>query len=151
MGYYDLEQPAYLHVDEDTEYLAVTLVQGSGGDRKVCAMATRAMTPTEKSCPRMERLLIAAAWGVKRFQRCCFYVHKLVIVLPSRVDLVIANGKQAPPRLMARIIELDSMGCTYEVGQGAWQLNEELQRLGKLEGSQVEKKLRQKTLLKKGT
>jgi hypothetical protein len=68
-------------------------------------------------------------------------VPKLVVVLPSPIDIAIANGKSAPPRILAKIIELDSLGCTYEVGHGAWKLNEELSRLGRLEGTVKEENL----------
>lgn len=76
-------------------------------------MATRSMTPTEKSCSRLEKLLLAASWGAKRFQRLSFYVPKLIVILPEVTDVLITKTKVAAPRIQARMIELDSIGCSY--------------------------------------
>lgn len=123
-------RPAYLHVDCDDQYLTATLVQEGEEGKQVCAMATRAMTITEKQRPRLERLLLAASWGVHRLQRCCYYVPELIVVIPDAADLALTRSKLVPPRIRARLIELDSIGCKYQVGPGAWEVNAQLQRLG---------------------
>ncbi len=47
--------------------MSVVLAQGEGENKRICAMATKALAITEKKCARLERLLLAAIWGVNRF------------------------------------------------------------------------------------
>ena len=52
-----------------------------------------------------------------------------------------------PPRILAKVVELDSLGAKYAVGEGAWEINEELQRLGRIEGEEWESALNAKAQL----
>jgi hypothetical protein len=45
------------------------------------------MSVTEQRCSYLERLLIAALWGYKRFRRYCEYSTLVTIVLPNPADL----------------------------------------------------------------
>ena len=63
----DTTREACVHVDVDDHNLGATLVQGEGKQVKIIAMAGRTFTSTECKCPRMERLLIAATWALKRW------------------------------------------------------------------------------------
>lgn len=77
----------------------------------------------------MERLLLAALWGVKRWARYTQFCPELWIVLPSAVEATVAKGKDPPLRLQARLVELSSVGARYTTGQGAWGLLEDLATL----------------------
>jgi hypothetical protein len=66
----------------------------------------------------------------------------LTVIFPDPTDVIITKGKMAPPRILAKIIELDSLGCKYEVGAGAWKIAEEMIKLGKLKDSFWDENLR---------
>jgi len=59
-----------LHVDADEEQLSVVLTQGDN----LCAMAGRPLLKFEQSLPLIERMLVAAVWGYKRYAKYCLYV-----------------------------------------------------------------------------
>lgn len=77
----------------------------------------------------MERLLLAALWGVKRWARYTQFCPELWVVLPSAVEATVAKAKEPPLRLQARLVELSSVGARYTTGQGAWGLLEGLASL----------------------
>ena len=53
----------------------------------------------EAQCSRMERLLLAALWAVKRWARYTQFTPRLTIVLPDAVDAVVSATKEPPLRL----------------------------------------------------
>jgi hypothetical protein len=66
----DMKKELELHVDTDDDHLSVVLTQGDD----VCTISGRPLSITEKALPVIERLLIAAVWGYKRYAKYCLYV-----------------------------------------------------------------------------
>jgi hypothetical protein len=59
-----------LYVDCDDTDLSVVLAHS---ESEVCGLAGRKFTAMESKGPLIERLLVAAVWGYKRFRRYCEY------------------------------------------------------------------------------
>lgn len=65
----DPKQHLYLHVDVSDADLSVVLTQGEGESYTVVGFGGRSLAIQEARCSLMERLLVAALWGVKRWAR----------------------------------------------------------------------------------
>ena len=83
-------------------------------------MMGRPFTPTEISAKRMERLMITAAWSLKKLGRYTHYVPHIIVVLPHPVEVTVLKKIDLPVRLKAMLVELSSYNCTFECGEGAW-------------------------------
>ena len=68
----------------------------------------------------IERLLLCACWAVKRQSRYLLYLPSRAIVLPSMAEAMCVQLGGLPPRLQAKLVELSSYQCSFEAGQGAW-------------------------------
>lgn len=64
---------------------------------------------TEARCSLLERLLIAAIWGFKRFRRYCEFAPSVTVVLPHAAELCVVSKKDPPARIQAQLIELSSL------------------------------------------
>ena len=122
----DPKEPLQLHVDVDDQDLSAVLTQGAGEGYRVVGFGGRALAIQEASCSRIERLLLAALWAVKRWARYTQFAPSLTIVLPDAVDVAAARTKEPPLRLQARLVELSSVGAKFTTGQGAWGLLKDL-------------------------
>jgi hypothetical protein len=80
-------RPLRLHVDVGEEGCTVVLAHTTS---EVCAFAGRYFTATEAKCPPMVKLLIAALWGYKRYQRYCEYNPSATIVLPLSSEVIVS-------------------------------------------------------------
>jgi hypothetical protein len=92
----DQKQVLKLHVDADNINISVVMTQPGN---KVCGLAGRKLTVTEARCSLLERLLIAAVWGFKRFRRYCDHAPAVYIVFPHPAELCIVNGRDPPVRI----------------------------------------------------
>lgn len=70
----DMDLPVKLHMDADEEFCSATLVQGQGDDYRVIAFQGRPLTITESKRSRIERLMIATNWALKKMGRYTQYV-----------------------------------------------------------------------------
>ena len=113
-------KPIEVHVEEDGAHCSCTLTQGAGKDKCIIAMASREWQKQETSASRMERLLLASLWGIKRYARYTLFCTQLTLVFPHPGELVVAQTKELPTRLQARLIELTSLGCKFTTGNGSW-------------------------------
>ena len=67
LGLYDAKKPIKIHVDADENDCSAVLVQGeTANDYRVVQMLGRELTATEAKCSLIEKLLLCAAWAVKR-------------------------------------------------------------------------------------
>lgn len=89
-------------------------------------MMGRPLTPTEVSSKRMERLMITATWGLKKLGRYTNYVPHVIVVVPHPVEVNILSKVDLPVRLQAQLVELSSFNCSFECGEGAWGLQNEI-------------------------
>jgi hypothetical protein len=79
------------------------------GELTICDFAHRGFTISEKGAPRIERLMIAALWTIKRLSRYTYNVPQIHISFPHQAEMYIATcGTTLSPRLQARLIELSS-------------------------------------------
>ena len=95
----DPKEPLYLYVDVDDRDGSAVLTQGLGQDYRVVGFGGRALAVREASCTRVERLLLIALWAIKRWARYTQFTSKLTVVLPSAVDVAVAQTKDPPLRL----------------------------------------------------
>lgn len=108
-------------MDCDTQDCSAVLVQGQGEGYRVVSMVGRELTPTERQGSLFERLLLTAAWGIRRLACFMLGLPAIVVVLPHPAAVGCTQpGACLPPRLQAHLVELSSFGCSYEVGDGAW-------------------------------
>jgi hypothetical protein len=77
---------------------------------------------TEATRSLIERLLVAALWGLKRFERYTAFSASVVVVLPHPAEVATVKKSQLPLRIQSVLIELSSFQCSYESGEGAWML-----------------------------
>ena len=81
------------------------------------------MLLSEQGIPEIERLLVAAVWGVRRLANFAMFVPGVKVVLPD--PALLANLRQkgeVPFRIRALLVELTSFNCTFAHGAGAWEL-----------------------------
>ena len=84
-------------------------------------MVGRTFTATEQRGCTLERLLLTAAWAIRKLARFTMYLPAITVILPHPAAVQCARvGDGLTPRLQARLVELSSYHCTYEVGDGAW-------------------------------
>jgi hypothetical protein len=72
-------------------------------------MAGRVMLPTESRCSVIERLMICALWGYKRFRRYTEYAPRVVVVVPYAAELAAVQAKEPTMRIQGMLIELSSL------------------------------------------
>ena len=67
LGLYDAKKPIKIHVDADENDCSAVLVQGeSATNYRVVQMWGQELSTTEEKCSLIEKLLLCAAWAVKR-------------------------------------------------------------------------------------
>ena len=67
LGLYDAKKSIKIHVDADENDCSVVLVQGASANKYlVVQMLGQELTATEAKCSLIEKLLLCAAWAVKR-------------------------------------------------------------------------------------
>ena len=71
-----------MHVDCDCTDCSVILSQGTGDAYRVVSMVGRAFTVTEQRGCLLERLLLTAAWAVRKLARFTMYLPAITVVLP---------------------------------------------------------------------
>ena len=54
---------------------------------------------TEAKGTSMERLLCAALWGLRRYERYTAFAPSMTVVLPSALEVAVAAKKSLPLRL----------------------------------------------------
>lgn len=63
------------------------------------AFLGRPLLATEKACGRIEKLLIATLWALKKMGRYTQYVSDIVVVLPLPAEAALMIKKDLPIRL----------------------------------------------------
>ena len=91
--------PLRVHVDVSDTDLSAVLTQGEGEAYRVVGFGGRALAIQEAACSRIERLLLAALWAIKRWARYTQFAPKLTVVLPDAVDVAVTGTKEPPLRL----------------------------------------------------
>ena len=77
-------------------------------------MMGRSVTVTEKGCIELERLLVAAAWGVRYLSNFTLFMPSIHVVLPDMAMLVHMKCKEGMHhKIRALLIELSSYNCTF--------------------------------------
>ena len=72
------------------------------------------LTVTEKGYIELERLLIAAAWGVGRLSKFALFMPGIRVVLPDAVMIPHMKCKKGiHHKIRALLIELSSYNCTF--------------------------------------
>ena len=84
------------------------------------------MALQEAACSRMERLLLAALWAIKRWARYTQFTPRLTVVLPDAVEAAVTRAKDPPLRLQAHLVELGAVSARFTTGKGAWGVLEKL-------------------------
>ena len=92
-------------------------------------MLGRALTVTECKCCLIEKLLLCAAWAVKRLAPYTTSTSQVYIVLPWPEEALCAQQRELPIRLQAKLIELSAYGCKYTSGEGAWEVQGRVARM----------------------
>ena len=82
LGLVDTNKPIKLYVDENEGYIDAIMTQGEEDSMIICDFAHRELTPTERSIPRIERLMCATLWVIKRLSRYTYNAPKLIISFP---------------------------------------------------------------------
>ena len=72
---------------------------------QVVAMVGRPLLATERKAPLIERLLITAAWAMRRLQRYTYWVP-VTVQLPHVAEAACINAGELPLRLQAQLSEL---------------------------------------------
>lgn len=106
LGLVDMTLPARVHVDADATDCSIVLVQGEGDSYRVAAMLGRELTVTERAAPVLERLLLAAAWGVRKLSRYTLWLPRVTVMFPDAAAAVTINASGINLRLQARILDL---------------------------------------------
>ena len=70
-------------MDADDEYCCAVLVQGTGEDQRVITLMTRELAIMESMLPKVERYLVVAHWGMKRFSRYTLFLPSVRVVIPD--------------------------------------------------------------------
>ena len=83
LGLVDMSAELSLHVSEDGDDLACVATQGRGEMYAVVALMGRGLTITERGYTELERLLVAAAWGVRRLANFALFLPGIRVVLPE--------------------------------------------------------------------
>jgi hypothetical protein len=73
-------------------------------------MVGRPLTAGEVKLPTIEKQLLMSLWVYKRLGRYCYYLPKVVIMLPNPAELSLLGNRDLPVRIQARLIELSSLG-----------------------------------------
>ena len=122
MGLVDVSRAVRFHVSVSDRECAVVMTQGEGPDYVVVALMGRDFSVTEQSWPEAERLLAAASWGVRRLAKYTMYLPAIEIALPNAGLVACVKLHDVHAKLQAWILELQSYGCSFVDGQGAWEL-----------------------------
>jgi hypothetical protein len=64
----DASRRLFLYVDCSREEISVVLAHS---ETEICGLAGRKLLSTESNASIIEKLLVAAVWGYKRFRRYC--------------------------------------------------------------------------------
>ena len=91
----DRARPLHLYVDCDEEDLSVVLAHS---ETEICGMAGRRLLATEARGSLLERLLVAAVWGYKRFRRYCEF-QEVTVMLPHAAELGALAGSTCPAKI----------------------------------------------------
>ena len=84
---------------------------------------TRELQITESRLPELERYLVVAHWGMKRFARYTLFLPGVIIVVPDPAACVAVRNESVHLSIKARIIELKAMtNVSFEAGEGAWMI-----------------------------
>lgn len=67
-------------------------------DTEICAMAGRRLSATEAKGSLIERLLVAAVWGYKRFRRYCEF-QPVCVMLPHAAELGVVKAADCPAKI----------------------------------------------------
>ena len=130
LGLYDAKKPIKIHVNADENDCSAVLVQGeSSTDYRVVQMLGRELTATEAKCSLIEKLLLCAAWAVKRLAQYTISAPQVCIVLPWPEEALCTQQRDLPVRLQAKIVELSAYGCKYQSGEGAWEVQGRIARV----------------------
>ena len=74
----------------------------------------RSLTVTEKGYVELERLLVAAAWGVRRLSNFALFMPGIRVVLPNVAMPVHVKCKDGMHHKMRTLlIKLSSYNCTF--------------------------------------
>ena len=74
-------------MSEDGENVACVVVQGEGDTYAIVTLQGRPLTVTEQGYTELERLLVAAAWGIRRLANFAMYVPSVRVVVPDATML----------------------------------------------------------------
>lgn len=86
-------------MDVNDTHCSGVMTQGEGKSFKVIAFMGRWLLPTEQKCCRMEKLLIASLWVLKRLGRYTHYLPGITIVFPHPAEVSITSKGDLPVRL----------------------------------------------------
>ena len=112
-----------MHIDADDTNISGALVQGEGESYHVCAIVGRELQITEAKCGVIERLAMAAAWCVKKLNRCTTFLASgpgLTIIYPHAAEVTCMSLQYLPVRLQAWLIKLPLYGCKFTCSDGTW-------------------------------
>lgn len=84
------------------------------------------MLVTEARSSLIERLLIAALWGLIRYERYTAFTYNTVVLLPHAAEVATIKRADSPLRIQSAMIALSSFKCTFANGDGAWALQGKL-------------------------
>ena len=116
-----MSQGLVLHVREDGEDIACIAMQVSGELYTMVPLMGRSLTVTEKGYIELERLLVAAAWGVRRLSNFALFLPCTFMVLSNAAMLVHLKCKKGMHhKICALLIKLSSYNCIFLNGDSAW-------------------------------
>ncbi len=116
----DPQLPVLVHVDCDEEVLSVVLTQTGKEGLRLIGIGGRKLLVRESRAPRLEQLLTAATWGIKRWGRYTYYAPSLLVVLPTAAEVAAVKTTSPAPSLMTLLLGLECVRAQYCVGDGAW-------------------------------
>lgn len=120
LGVIDMAQRARLYLSLEDGFAQVVLTQGEGHGFVIIGMGGRYLTPTETKLPVLERWLVIAHWGIKRFARYTVFLPQVIVVLPTPADCVMVKKETIHMNIQGRLMELKAMAnVTFENGDGA--------------------------------
>lgn len=110
LGVIDMKNPLTIHVDCDDLDASAVLTQGEGTNYKIIQFLGRSLLPTELKVPRVLRLLLVAAWAVKKLGRYTFFAPQINIILPDPECVTLYNTSVLSLRFQAALLELHALG-----------------------------------------
>ena len=96
------------------------------GEYRVVSFGGRKLSITEAGCSLIEKLLVAALWGLMRYERYTAFAPNTVILLPHAAEVGLIKKVDSPLRVQSAMIALSSFKCTFACGEGAWALQGKL-------------------------